>query len=369
MRKVPQLLLLAFALSGVAQAVTYTMKELPGLPGGGTGRGAVAINEKGRIAGTMRDAQGNERAVVWDEKGTIRDLGTLPGHCISWAADMNGAGQVVGWSSEAQNRNKHAVLWEKDGKIVDLGMLGGWLSEANAINNKGHVVGYFILKDKGAHAFLWKPETGMSDLGVLEGCTHSSADDINDAGRIVGHCSGSCSDLHAVMWEVGGTIKDLNPILNMGASNATAINSSGQIAGKVGWMCGKGNAFLWDAKEGLRDLGRLLKLPKTTALINRPPVPGSDATALNDHGQVVGWSHDERAHSHAFFWSLDSGMIDLGAMKDERFKAKIEAMFPKGFVPVAGFDDEGSSSAADINNAGAIVGCSNGHAVIWEPTP
>ena len=182
MRRALELLLVSLALSGAAQAVTYIMKQLPDLPGGPGGGGAVAINEKGQIAGIMRDANNNERAVVWDGKGNITDLGTLPGHCVSWAADMNDAGQVVGWSSEAGNRNKHAVLWQADGKIVDLGMLEGWLSAANAINNKGHVVGYFILKEKGAHAFLWKPETGMQDLGVLEGCTHSSADDTNDAG-------------------------------------------------------------------------------------------------------------------------------------------------------------------------------------------
>jgi len=367
MRKALHLLLVAFTLSAAAQALTYTMKELPGLPGGTDGRGAMAINDMGQIAGTMWNANSNQHAVVWDEKGNITDLGTLPGHCISSAADINELGQVVGWSGEAQNRNKHAVLWEKDGSVRDLGTLGGNISEATAVNNKGHVVGYSLLKGTGAHAFLWKPETGMTDLGVLEGCTHSSAEDIDDAGRIVGRSSGSAATLHAVMWEAGGNIKDLNAALNIAASNATAINSKGQIAGKAGWMCCKGNAFLWDPGKGLQDLGRLSNLPKLVmVLLHPPPVPGSDATALNDHGQVVGWSHDERAHSHAFFWSRDTGMIDLGAPKDARHKQMIESKY---HLKLIAFDDEGWSSASDINNSGVIVGGSSGHAVMWIPSP
>lgn len=369
MKKALQLLLVASALSGTAQAVTYSIKELPGLPGGGTGRGAAAINEKGQIAGSMRDAQGNEHAVVWDEKRNIRDLGTLPGHCISWAADINDLGQVVGWSSEADNRNKHAVLWEKDGTVKDLGDLGDD-SVATAVNNKGYVVGYSFVKGMAsAHAFLWKLETGMTDLGVLDGCTHSSAEDIDDAGRIVGRSSGSAATLHAVMWEAGGNIKDLNAVLNIAASNATAINSKGQIAGKAGWMCCKGNAFLWDPGKELQDLGRLLNLPKLVMVLpHPPPVPGSDAYALNDHGQVVGQSHDTRSHSHAFFWSTETGMIDLGALKDKRPVQETDGTLLHGLKTLVG-DDEGWSAATDINNSGVIVGSSNGRAVMWVPVP
>ncbi len=74
----------------------------------------------------------------------------------------------------------------------------------------------------------------------------------------------------------------------------------------------------------------------------------SVATAVNDLGQVVGYSEfsDRTARSHAFFWTATTGMRDLGTL--------------------AGND----SIASAINNAGQVAGCSTtssslGHAFLW----
>ncbi len=62
----------------------------------------------------------------------------------------------------------------------------------------------------------------------------------------------------------------------------------------------------------------------------------SEATAINDAGQVTGFSHISRANSetHAFVWSSDTGLVDIGDL-------------PGGLV---------GGRANDINASGVVVG-------------
>ena len=69
--------------------------------------------------------------------------------------------------------------------MTDLGSLGGGISMANAINNKGQIIGWSSNMYNERHAFLYENGT-MKDLGTLEG-VHSDATDINESGTIVGH--------------------------------------------------------------------------------------------------------------------------------------------------------------------------------------
>lgn len=366
------IILLVAATAVSAGTVTYCIKELPSLPGAVGGRGAQAINEKGQIAGTMLTANKQDHAVIWDSDINIKDLGALPGDTVSWGLGINDLGQAVGWSAGAGNKHKHAVVWEADGKIRDLGTLGGEVSEARAINSRGWVVGVSTRKEGPKHAFLWKPESGITDLGSLG--LESEATDIDDFGRVVGWSYDSSGYIHAVLWEPDGTMKDLGETLGMDASSAVSINASGRIAGKSGSTCGSGMAFLWDPKDGLTDLGLLKDLPRFSGFLDPPPVPMSTATALNDSGCVVGWSRGKDTQSHAFLWSRDTGMIDLGCLtlpseqpkpdpdtrkaKTSKFLLGTSVVFGRG---------SGWSNVHDINNVGIIVGSSNGRAVVWTP--
>jgi probable HAF family extracellular repeat protein len=119
-----------------------------------------------------------------------------------------------------------------------------------------------------------------------------------------------------------------------GDTYAYAVNESGQVVG-YSYIATPGadvgyHAFSWTANSGIVDLGTL----------------GGDSTqavAVNESGQVVGYSNT----GHAFSWTANGGMVELGALADDV-----------------------NSRATAVNNNGEVVGTSWGldsaqHATMW----
>ncbi len=125
------------------------------------------------------------------------------------------------------------------------------------------------------------------------------------------------------------------------ASNATAVNNLGEV---VGWTNmptqGQMQAFVGDVHNVIGTLGGI----------------SSEATGINDHGLVVGWSNvanpqypNSPGPTHAFLYGPDGKMNDLGVLP--------------------GYQNSG---AASINSLGQIVGSATnnltdlGRAVLFE---
>jgi probable HAF family extracellular repeat protein/parallel beta-helix repeat protein len=167
----------------------------------------------------------------------MTDLGTLGGP-TSVASRINDAGQVVGYAY-IDGFTAHAYLYSGGG-MTDLGTLGGWISNALGINHLGQVAGFSNISGSStSHAFLY---TGgrMTDLGTLGG--DSIAEGINDAGQVVGYSYVNSSQTHAFLY-TGGRMRDLNDLLPSGSGwelvYASAINNHGQV---VGW--GERNGYV-----------------------------------------------------------------------------------------------------------------------------
>jgi probable HAF family extracellular repeat protein len=155
-----------------------------------------SINDRGLAVGGSGDCingpAGSLHAVLWQNDSAM-DLGNLGGKLFSQGASINEPGQVVGASDLPGDTNfwagplinYHAFRWQK-GTLTDLGTLpGDTVSYPSDINNKGQIVG------QGSRAILWDGE-GMTDLNTLvPGQPFSSlyllaANGINERGEIVG---------------------------------------------------------------------------------------------------------------------------------------------------------------------------------------
>src|SRR6266542_5526857 len=125
-------------------------------------------------------------------------------------------------------------------QMVDLGTLAGPQSDswANAVNNRGEVVGWSTLDDVfQVHAFLWR-QGKMTDLAPLV-----SADDINDNGVVVGAGGSANGERHAFMW-ADGKATDLGT-LGGTLSEASGVNNLGQVVGLSWTASGEPHGFLW----------------------------------------------------------------------------------------------------------------------------
>ena len=114
-----------------------SVQFLEGLPGETDTMHALAINERGVIAGNTRTADGN-RAVLWQE-GTLMNLGVVADATSSFASALNDFNRVVGFVSIGGR--SQAMRW-RDGTMTLLPQLSqDQASGASSINNWGVIVG------------------------------------------------------------------------------------------------------------------------------------------------------------------------------------------------------------------------------------
>ena len=125
---------------------------------------------------------------------------------------------------------------------------------------------------------------------------------------------------------------DLGTLPGDADSAARHINNRGEVFGTSGK-----HAFLWTADTGMIDLGTLDEISSS----NQP-------TAINDRGQVVGVSVNALSQARGFLWTADTGMIDLGTL---------------------GGLTSSANALRPINNRGEVTGfsttASSAHAFIW----
>jgi probable HAF family extracellular repeat protein len=217
---------------------------------------------------------------------------------------------------------QHAQTTPGPYTLTDLGSLGGGDTQAFDLNDSTQVVGYSrtsLLKSRG---FLW---TGgqMANLGVVNADDfQSAATDINGLGHAVGTSTLKNGLARAALWR-DGSIIGLTPELPPyeGTSFASAINDHGQIVGAIDdddtWFF---EGILWEngSRTNLGSLGG-----------------GSTRPAdINNARQVVGTSNVAGGPGHAFLWQ-DGAMINIGKL---------------------GGDEDSAASA--INAGGVIVGTS-----------
>ena len=219
------------------------MRDL-GMLTGGQYSVAYAVNNGAQVVGesNLPGGQGYEyHAFVW-QNGTMTDL--TPASARSSARDINGTGQIVGFSSPTTNPGRfHAMLWQ-GGQATDLGANFAGKSYAMSINEFGRVAGYV---DSGTtiRAVMWV-NGQMTYLAHWAGGGNSFAYGINNAGQVVGQAINANGVPRAVLWQ-NGQIIDLGT-LGGRAATAQTINGIGQVAGWSSYLAGTTgplHATLW----------------------------------------------------------------------------------------------------------------------------
>lgn len=218
-----------------------------GLPAqrGGEARG---INNLTQIGGYLVTDAGDIHATFWSDATGFVDLTAATSASQGMAEDLNDHTRLVGWSLGTTScfgfLGSRAALWENPGTgwtATDLGVLSASLcfSHAYDINESGLVVGESSNFSSGT-AVQWQKSSGgtwtISSLGTLPGGSFSEAQAVNNRGQIVGKSqySGGGTSHHAVLWQCG-SIVDLNSRIPAGSGwvleAATGINDLGEIVG------------------------------------------------------------------------------------------------------------------------------------------
>ncbi len=251
---------------------------------------AFSVNGSGQAVGYSQPVSGfgqrpdGAHAVIWNA-GTPTALGTLPGDSESVAYAINDAGAAVGYS-QSYGGEQHAVLFAPpSGGSGTSGSGGGTGSGCPASGCPGSgctgtscTGGGTGTGGSGSGTSGGSGSGSVTPLGMLPGDLDSAAFAIRSDGVAVGYSAGT-SGFHAVQFANGG-VQALSP-------PGGAVNTQALAINKQRWAVGTGDdgdgyhqhAILWLNGTGV-SLEALLPAGSGWTL--------QTATALNDHGQIVG---------------------------------------------------------------------------------
>ena len=326
------------------------------------------------------------------------DLGTLGG-ASSYAADINSANTVVGWS-ETTAGTTHAFRWSAAEGMVDLGTLpGDAMSRAVAVLDGGTQGGGQVLGVSGDDDWwtpvVWSASGSISALPipVIQSFTTILPTDFNARGDVVGSDAGGFQ--HGWIWSNAAGKYDLSANVGGGSSegSASAVTGSGLVV-----LTTRANTcrrtpqcwrtYLWTQTTGYRPLG----------------TPGGDSEAnvtglaLNETGTVAGWltssassgtipyrwvegtgftllaNYSPGSSGYGYATAIGSSGTVVGAAFEPASGSIVASTWrANGTIVKLSPEDPNPSVAVGINDPGTIAGwaaVSNGvnHAVIWKPS-
>src|SRR5438046_2796872 len=316
-------LALAQAPAKAKPKAQYQVSTLPDF--GGTSSGGNSINDQSWVSGYSRQLDRNRHATLW-RNGALTDLLTLggPNSSVTWNV-KNTAGIIVGISQTATTPEPNGENWS-----------------SAAFYSTPNNVGYINL------GFVWQ-NNQMRGLPPFPGGNNGFATGANNLGQVVGWAENGVHDPNCcctqvlqflpAVWDLGSRdqIHDLPLISGDSSGAATAINDNGQIVGISG-IC--------DQAVGRHTAKHAVIWENGTVMDIYPNAPApwwNTPTAINQHGDVVGFAGDpafvEGEILHAFIWTKDNGIKVLKPLR--------------GRIP-----EHVDSEAYGINEARQVVGVS-----------
>jgi probable HAF family extracellular repeat protein len=182
------------------------------------------INEQGQIAATS--ARSGVFPMVFRD-GRLHRLCCDGGPGVTYAQAINGHGDVVGQGGDLAE----AIMWKRGGTRLVLPLPEG-LEAVDAVNGvtiDGTTVGTYLPYGRRLHCFRTSPTGPAQNLGLMGDGDYCQASAINRSGQIVGGATTTRSGpLHAFLW-IDGVFQDLGA--EPGYTVATALNDHGDVVG------------------------------------------------------------------------------------------------------------------------------------------
>jgi probable HAF family extracellular repeat protein len=324
------------SLNASVNAPRYTVTDLGSL--GGDDSSGRSLNDRGSVAGISRtgDAFTCCSVFLWSH-GVMRNLGKNGdvGTITNEDHGINNRDQIAGWLEpqipdpdqehfcfQFETNVCLPFVW-RSGVFTQLPILDGHNANAFAINSSGVIVGAAEgTRDTSCPppqvyhfaAVQWSANGAIFALKPAAGDPDAQAFAINDRGD-AGGTSGSCTagPIRAVVWQNGTptVLPSLGGVFNI----AFSINNKGDAAGQAD-LPGDAthHAVLWH-NGAVLDLGTINGLPMSLA------------NAMNDNGQIVGFSQNaDGSDTVAELWqngrtwdlnnliTADSGMFLIEAL-------------------------------------------------------
>jgi probable HAF family extracellular repeat protein len=231
--------------------------------------------------------------VVEESPFNVVEIGTLPGFDTSTGTGINESGQVVGTLRQGTKGTFGAFVWDRSSGLRALGTFPDRTIEGEPLNR---LTTGAAINDRGEVAGT--AFTGSAyDPGVAFRWSETGGFERVDTGRASGinndrQVAGTLADQTPVRWDATGQRLSLGS-LGTNEGSPTAINDGGQVVGYSRNTSGYARPFLWDPQTGLRDLGTF----------RSGSASGGTALGVNDLGHVVGRAaSDDRIPSRAFLW-------------------------------------------------------------------
>lgn len=304
------------------------------------------INASGQVAGESSLPTGYSRAFFFDGSAAL-NLGTFGGD-YSGALALNNEGQVTGYAYVGGNTSYRAFSWKPGGSLVPISPSSNSYSQGRAINNAGLIVGW-----SNSGGFAWSEADGYQSLG---GSSYFDPLAVNASGQMAGNSYDSLTgQWGGAIRQPDGTVTVVTPGSAFWAY-AHLINDDALVGGYArsssynnyrafAWQAGAADLF-GDALAATindysypRDLNQLGEMagdarrydPSTYAYLGQTGFVRSPTTliadignlgaggaypytipfAINNHGQVVGYSGSNSVGVRAFTWTAATGIVDL----------------------------------------------------------
>lgn len=217
---------------------------------------------------------------------------------------------------------EHCGLEHVRYEVILLGALGEGGGGADAINDRGEIVGATSLSNEVGRAFIWDCERGIQNMGSL-GDDHfaSLAYDINDRGAVVGQ-SMSMEISLAFIWD---RANGMRPIV-AGDALAYDINDRSEVI----LFGGPGGLSYWHPTAGAQNVTDRVGVDVTgDPFINNASTIGGMRAIANGDGPVF------------FNWNPRTGLRDLGVRPAAQFVTYMRGMNDRGDLIAATVVDDG----------------------------